>query len=317
MKAVTTRRKTRNCQQRLEDALTEGLNQESDIRISYRGGGNPICTVNHNGRIWFYSEKLKNRFWNAFGLDPDEDAQNNIVVEINHPLGGIDLRIGAGMFAFDQDDSLFLLHRGRIGGGRKGIGLRAFHKWYSQFTPMKDIEISEGKIKKCILIGNISDERSFLGDLEIFITNVWVFKQLATDQAIGSKSTASATLLSSLQTAKKKVDRPRKRTASVSTYERDPRIAELVKFEAKGKCDLCKKKGPFMDEVKDFPFLETHHVKWLSNGGKDSIDNTVALCPNCHRKMHHVNDGDDRNKLREVGKKRAKFLKQKYSLLTG
>ncbi|WP_296863638.1 HNH endonuclease [Thermosyntropha sp.] len=28
------------------------------------------------------------------------------------------------------------------------------------------------------------------------------------------------------------------------------------------------------------------HIEWLSRGGTDTIDNTVALCPNCHRKMH-------------------------------
>lgn len=25
--------------------------------------------------------------------------------------------------------------------------------------------------------------------------------------------------------------------------------------------------------------------QWLSNDGEDTIDNTIALCPNCHRKM--------------------------------
>ena len=52
--------------------------------------------------------------WNAFGLNPDENAQNDIVVEINPPLDGMDPRKGAGMFAFDEDDSRFLLHNGKI-----------------------------------------------------------------------------------------------------------------------------------------------------------------------------------------------------------
>lgn len=25
----------------------------------------------------------------------------------------------------------------------------------------------------------------------------------------------------------------------------------------------------------------------MSEGGSDTIGNTVALCPNCHRKLHH------------------------------
>lgn len=298
MQAVTTRRETRNCQQRLTVALAQGLNQEMNIRIAYRTGSGKRYTVNHNRRIWFYSE------WNAFGLnDKDENAKNNIVVQINPPPDGINRNYG-GMFAFDQDGSLFLLHTGNLGGGVKGRTKKRFLEWYSQYAPLRDVEIGEGKVSKGILVGNISDdgEVNFLDDLEKFIRNVWIFKQLVTDQAIVSKSTALLSL-------KKEAGRPGKRTISVSTYERDPQIAELVKLEAKGKCDLCKKKGPFMDEVKGFPFLETHHVKWLSKGGKDSIDNTVALCPNCHRKMHHVDDRDDMEKLREIGKKREKFLR--------
>ena len=32
-------------------------------------------------------------------------------------------------------------------------------------------------------------------------------------------------------------------------------------------------------------YLATHHVVWLAQGGSDTVENTVALCPNCHRKM--------------------------------
>lgn len=34
--------------------------------------------------------------------------------------------------------------------------------------------------------------------------------------------------------------------------------------------------------------MEEHHVIRLADGGSDSIDNAVALCPNCHRKIHVV-----------------------------
>ena len=35
----------------------------------------------------------------------------------------------------------------------------------------------------------------------------------------------------------------------------------------------------------------------VADGGDDSIDNAVALCPNCHRKMHTVNLDEDVKKL--------------------
>jgi 5-methylcytosine-specific restriction protein A len=40
--------------------------------------------------------------------------------------------------------------------------------------------------------------------------------------------------------------------------------------------------------------LEVHHIQWLSNDGDDTIDNIVALCPNCHRKMHILDLEKDR-----------------------
>ena len=50
------------------------------------------------------------------------------------------------------------------------------------------------------------------------------------------------------------------------------------------------------------PYLETHHIEWLCNGGADTIENTVALCPNCHKKMHVVDDPQDKAKLVKVDK---------------
>ena len=44
-------------------------------------------------------------------------------------------------------------------------------------------------------------------------------------------------------------------------------------------------------------------IQWLSEGGLDSIDNCVALCPNCHRKMHVVNDPKDKQVLLTVAAK--------------
>ena len=87
-------------------------------------------------------------------------------------------------------------------------------------------------------------------------------------------------------------------------YSRDPYISELAKRLANGKCELCGKPAPFKDS-KGKPYLETHHVVWLSQGGSDSVDNTVALCPNCHRKMHVVADPGDVSKLKIVAKKNA------------
>lgn len=66
---------------------------------------------------------------------------------------------------------------------------------------------------------------------------------------------------------------------------RDQYISECAKRRAGGKCQLCGKEAPFVDRF-GRPFLESHHIEWLSRGGKDTLDNVIALCPNCHRKVH-------------------------------
>lgn len=88
---------------------------------------------------------------------------------------------------------------------------------------------------------------------------------------------------------------PTARQVMTTQYERNPAIAELVKRMAKGRCDLCRSPAPF--EAQGAPFLECHHVVQLAKGGADKIDNTVALCPNCHRKMHALDLPGDREKL--------------------
>ncbi|ESP88045.1 HNH endonuclease [Candidatus Halobonum tyrrellensis] len=35
-----------------------------------------------------------------------------------------------------------------------------------------------------------------------------------------------------------------------------------------------------------------HHLHRRSDGGADDPDNVVALCPNCHRRVHHGREGE-------------------------
>ncbi|MCM3730106.1 HNH endonuclease [Fictibacillus nanhaiensis] len=97
-------------------------------------------------------------------------------------------------------------------------------------------------------------------------------------------------------------DKPGSRNVVTKVYERNAYISELAKRRANGKCQLCEKPAPFNDK-KGNPYLENHHIIWLANGGEDTIENTVALCPNCHRKMHSLNLKEDVEKLQVIAKK--------------
>ena len=90
-------------------------------------------------------------------------------------------------------------------------------------------------------------------------------------------------------------------TALKKTYIRKPIIAIYAKTRAHGVCELCGENAPFSVDGK--PFLESHHIIPLSEGGKDSIDNVTALCPNCHRKVHYLKNKEDIKAIRENVKK--------------
>lgn len=64
---------------------------------------------------------------------------------------------------------------------------------------------------------------------------------------------------------------------------------------ADGRCELCGQRFPD-GEI----FLEAHHVIWLRDGGAPTVDNTVALCPNCHKRIHLYRDPRDTDKLLEA-----------------
>ena len=72
-------------------------------------------------------------------------------------------------------------------------------------------------------------------------------------------------------------------------YERDPQVVARTLQIASGKCELCGADAPFRT-TKGVPYLEVHHVRWLSDKGSDTLDNAVALCPNCHRAAHYSVD---------------------------
>ncbi len=68
-------------------------------------------------------------------------------------------------------------------------------------------------------------------------------------------------------------------------FSRDPRVRAWTLLRAGGHCELCEQPAPFLDEYQK-PYLESHHIEMLSNGGADTPENTSALCANCHRELH-------------------------------
>ena len=96
------------------------------------------------------------------------------------------------------------------------------------------------------------------------------------------------------------VKQPISQTKRVTVRGRDPDVWQFTLDRAEGICELCKKPAPF-HSLQRRPYLEVHHVKPLADDGPDTVDNTVALCPNCHREAHKGTErACIRNRLRNL-----------------
>jgi hypothetical protein len=73
----------------------------------------------------------------------------------------------------------------------------------------------------------------------------------------------------------------------VKVFNRNPYVVAEVLERSNGKCEHCKSDAPFKKVKNGMPFLEVHHKELLSEDGKDTLENAIALCPNCHRGFHY------------------------------
>jgi len=135
---------------------------------------------------------------------------------------------------------------------------------------------------------------------------VWIFPlQLIDEHKPVDKSELASTLAKRIkknknltaEELKQKIDekgkrKPGKRSTSSTYYQRDEDVIRYTLLRAEGICELCEEPAPFLNSNGE-GFLEVHHIQHLANDGDDTIENTVALCPNCRRKMHILDKKKD------------------------
>ncbi len=81
---------------------------------------------------------------------------------------------------------------------------------------------------------------------------------------------------------------------NVQSIKRDPKVKAWVIRNAKGRCEYCEDTAFVKDDGKGY--LEVHHLRQLANHGTDKICNTVAVCANCHRKLHYAENREEMRK---------------------
>ena len=98
-----------------------------------------------------------------------------------------------------------------------------------------------------------------------------------------SKELSKSQRLERLQNTEKK---PSKIQSKITSYIRNSDVIVEILDRSNGYCECCKQKAPFLRDSDDSPYLEIHHIVPLSIGGDDSVENAIAMCPNCHRHAH-------------------------------
>ncbi|HSW15722.1 MAG TPA: HNH endonuclease signature motif containing protein [Ramlibacter sp.] len=80
---------------------------------------------------------------------------------------------------------------------------------------------------------------------------------------------------------------PATMVVQTTVFVRNADVVAAALVRASGLCERCKQPAPFLRRKDGTPYLEAHHLMTLADGGKDTLDNALALCPNCHRQVHH------------------------------
>jgi hypothetical protein len=126
--------------------------------------------------IWFFPRKIADhRYWNAFGVGrPEGGARIPIACEINFPFCGIDRRTG-GAFAEDGAGRVFVVHRGKLGGGRKGVGKELFGNHYRGAWEVLD---DGGEETSIAVIGVLNSPR-FARQIAQFVRKIARIKETA------------------------------------------------------------------------------------------------------------------------------------------
>ena len=188
LELITSRDESFRVFKAFESAFTADANVIPDCRLGWSGGNVQADVYWHEvAGIWGVFRKAPlqtrhkggNRFWNCFGVsEPRPDSTLSITVEINPPHRGENRRT-AGVFLRDGVGRNYVGHSGRIGGGRPGVGLKAFRS-YADSLPWREIRTPNG-VREIAACGPLQNGQLF-ETLGLFIHTVAGFKEFVANR---------------------------------------------------------------------------------------------------------------------------------------
>ncbi len=159
MRVITQKKEIEGLHQKLMKKLENFASETIIARTGHKGNSfDKEVLYSRDLDIWWdmggFSEgKSGVRYWNAFGIGkPIPKRIANIICEINYPEEGINKRVAANWV---QDGKDFLLvHSGKIGGGRRGVGKKGFIENYNGVFEEIDLDELPNEVT---VIGSLKD----------------------------------------------------------------------------------------------------------------------------------------------------------------
>lgn len=138
-----------------------------------------------------------------------------------------------------------------------------------------------------VLIGNIGPE--------LFAIRFVAIKGLS-DEEIHLRILSRLPSQQVYERARQAPAQPSVREVTRIEYIRSPEVVAATLERAGGKCEMPFCRAELFSRKDSTIYLEVHHVTPLAEDGADSLENTAALCPRCHREQH---SGAESQKRRE------------------
>jgi hypothetical protein len=179
---VHTKEEKKKAQAFLEREFKKNLKREGRLNIGFPGGNaDEIVYSAGKGKLWAaFGPPAQDsgipRFWNAFGVFDPDDTSQTITVEINIAVESNSKQVAAFFAEDTETGEIYLLHSGKIGGGRPGVGKTSFLVW-SRETLTDATERGE-QLRSGIVIGKLGAP-DLIDRIWKFVQTVHSFKEAA------------------------------------------------------------------------------------------------------------------------------------------
>ncbi|SAL82221.1 HNH endonuclease [Caballeronia choica] len=163
---------------------------------------------------------------------------------------------------------------GRIGEGGPGNLMMALQSVMNHIMYLQDITGNEPGLRRvhAEFVGRLREMAAF--DEASFSFDDQVTKALADMPEARTRRLRQAPAM------------PEQQIVLTRVFRRNPDVIAEVLLLANGVCQGCDQAAPFL-RADGRPYLEVHHRRPLAEGGADTVENAIALCPNCHKERHY------------------------------